>query len=478
MIKAIGLLLLLLLKIIGWILLGVLILLLISLLVLLFVPVRYTFEGESNRIPELLVQESEKNFFDGIKVKIKVTWLMHLFCFTFLYGKDGASNELRIFGIDLFQLAARMKKRKRGRRHEKKQAADHSLPDLFKDGTEADDSKVNEVAKNESSQTVDNASNMKQADTAKVLLEQKKAEQQAQIQIKEVQQAQTEEVQEQIELKQAEEVQEPIKQEKVEEVQEQTKIEQAQTEEVQEQTKIEQEQIQITQIETEQAQTKIKQTEVVQTEADTEQEESIQTKKKKQQDKQRAALKGRQAQKKGKREKKGQKEKQYKEKQHKEKRHKQKRGDTAHTSKAQDSKSQATSFRQKIQALRKELADIQNHNALKHLWREICYILRNYKPKKLQADLAFSCADPALTGEIVGVLSWLPLIYRYPCQIFPDFSSTKFYLEGSVQAKGKVTVCFFVRSTLRLFRDKDFMRLVRKITGREKKTESNQTESK
>lgn len=372
MIKAIGLFFLLLLKIIGWILLGVLLLLLISLLVLVFVPVRYTFEGCSQRTLETLAQKSKKSVLDGIQLKVKITWLMHVFCFTFLYGKDGAANELRIFGIDFLRLLTKIKNRKKGRRRSKKQAEDTGMPVSLSDSMAKkekeeekaeQDNSADDMQKMEGDKTEDDHPIIQEADTVKVQESEEKADAAK------------------------------------------TLAEQ-------------------------------KQTNVSNVQAKKEAESMS-----------------------GKRRNKSRPQK------------KRKKERTARQTKKQASDSRTTTLRQKIQAVRKELADIQNRSAITHVWKEICDIIRNYKPKKFQADLAFSCADPALTGEVVGVLSWLPLIYRYPCQIFPDFSSTQFYVEGTVQAKGKVTVFFFVRSTLRLLRDKNFMRLIRKITGREKQAE-------
>ena len=120
------------------------------------------------------------------------------------------------------------------------------------------------------------------------------------------------------------------------------------------------------------------------------------------------------------------------------------------------------------QRVRKEITDEVNQHALSHFWRELLKLLKSYKPRKLKADVSFSLADPALTGTVTGVFSMMPLLYRYPCRIVPDFTSEKLYVEGEILARGRVTVLVFLLSVLRLLRDKEFMHVVRRLMKRER----------
>ena len=74
---------LLILKIIGWILLTLFLLLLVVVFLVLFVPVRYRAEGS--------VEES-------VWIQGKVHWLLYLLSIDFSYGEDGFSYESKIFG--------------------------------------------------------------------------------------------------------------------------------------------------------------------------------------------------------------------------------------------------------------------------------------------------------------------------------------------------------------------------------------------
>ena len=125
-------------------------------------------------------------------------------------------------------------------------------------------------------------------------------------------------------------------------------------------------------------------------------------------------------------------------------------------------------IRNGYERLRQEYTDEVNRHALGHLWTELLKLLRSYKPKKLQADLSFSLADPSLTGMATGILGMIPLVYRYPCSIQPDFTSEKLYVEGKIQAQGRVMVVICLTGAIRLLRDKEFMYVVRRITKRDR----------
>ncbi len=129
------------------------------------------------------------------------------------------------------------------------------------------------------------------------------------------------------------------------------------------------------------------------------------------------------------------------------------------------SSSRFSGIRQKAARLHREFTDESNRNAVLHLWMEFCRILKHYGPRKCTADLAFSLADPAATGYVTGLISLLPLIYRYTCRIIPDFTSEMIYLEGEFMVSGRVALGVFLVSLLRLFRDKEVRRCVRKIRG-------------
>lgn len=138
----------------------------------------------------------------------------------------------------------------------------------------------------------------------------------------------------------------------------------------------------------------------------------------------------------------------------------------AHPKEDVPKKGRASSIRDRFRAFHKEFTDQTNRQAVAHIWKELLFLLRSFKPRKIKADLAFSLADPAFTGNVLGFFSMFPYIYKYPCQIVPDFNSEDVYVEGEFFAKGKITVIVFLISLLRLWRDKEFKHVFNRVTGR------------
>lgn len=111
-----------------------------------------------------------------------------------------------------------------------------------------------------------------------------------------------------------------------------------------------------------------------------------------------------------------------------------------------------------------EVSDPRNHQAASHLWQELLYLLSHAKPKNIHADISFCTKDPALTGQIAGILSLLPFIYRYDAHICPDFVSDEYYVRGGFEFWGRMAAFHFARSLFRLVRDKHVMRLYRVVS--------------
>lgn len=91
--------LLMILKIIGITLLAVVGIVLLLLLAALFVPVRYKIKGKK-----------EETDIDG---SFRISWLLNVIRITGIYTNGSFSYKLRIFGVDLFKLFSRVKKKKR-----------------------------------------------------------------------------------------------------------------------------------------------------------------------------------------------------------------------------------------------------------------------------------------------------------------------------------------------------------------------------
>ena len=94
---------------------------------------------------------------------------------------------------------------------------------------------------------------------------------------------------------------------------------------------------------------------------------------------------------------------------------------------------------------------------------ELKYLLRHFKFRKLETDLMFATGDPAMTGQVLGVLCMFPLFYQYQVNIVPDFESEKFYVKGTFEIKGRMRILHLVATLIRLWRKKEIRIFVKRL---------------
>lgn len=115
---------------------------------------------------------------------------------------------------------------------------------------------------------------------------------------------------------------------------------------------------------------------------------------------------------------------------------------------------------QKFDKIKEVVTDAGNKNALSLTWRELRYLLRHFKFRKIHTDLEFSAGDPALTGQILGGIVVIPAFYRYDMHIYPDFASDTFYVRGTFDIKGRIRLIHLLCSVIRLLKEKDVRRVL------------------
>ena len=426
MIRAIGLFFLLLFQILGWTALILLTVMLLTFLLVLFVPIRYRVQVHNERCTDSLKHHPAEN----LQVHLQVHWLLHLLRISASYGPQGFKSQIRAAGIDIIKVLAWLKQKKE-QRHNRRQMK-KSMQNLAKDRKQADTSMPNPSEGQVQTAEIMRTSEESQAqdeETAQV-----SEESQAQAgttQVSEEGQAQaggTTQASPEVQI-QADAAVKDLAQESVPDSEDTGQL----TEE-----QMQQEQVPKTNPEL-----------PVINEESTKKGQSNSKRKKRRQKKKKPFS--------------NQKQKKAK-----------KLSGTKNRQKAYDQAGSSESepgffkrLRSQIARVRKEIKDETNRYAVGRVWAELLKMIRSYRPRKLRADLSFSLADPALTGQAVGLVSLLPWIYRYPCRIVPDFTSEQLYLEGEIFAQGKIRVSVFALATLRLLRDKKFMQVVRRLLGRE-----------
>lgn len=91
------------------------------------------------------------------------------------------------------------------------------------------------------------------------------------------------------------------------------------------------------------------------------------------------------------------------------------------------------------------------------LWRQLMYLLKHTKPRKLDGYLRFGFDDPSTTGYAMAVYGILYSVWNPKLSVEPDFE--KQILDCHIRIKGKIRVCHILKVVLRLLLSKD-VRLV------------------
>lgn len=120
-------------------------------------------------------------------------------------------------------------------------------------------------------------------------------------------------------------------------------------------------------------------------------------------------------------------------------------------------------FWKKAKRILAELTDKKNKDAVRHLLAEVKFLLSHYKPRRLKTNLTFSTGDPALTGELLGVVSLVPAVYERGNHLYPDFTAEKAYLDGTFRISGHIILIYLVIAAVRLLADQNIRRLIKHV---------------
>ncbi len=117
-------------------------------------------------------------------------------------------------------------------------------------------------------------------------------------------------------------------------------------------------------------------------------------------------------------------------------------------------------WKKTLNGLLSEVKKEENREALKAIWNEVRFILRHSSPRRIRAEASFSLGDPANTGQALGLISILPLVYRYQINLCPDFEAERIYFEGTFDIKGAVYGIHALILLIHLFTDKNIRGLI------------------
>ncbi|MDD6614993.1 MAG: DUF2953 domain-containing protein [Lachnospiraceae bacterium] len=98
---------------------------------------------------------------------------------------------------------------------------------------------------------------------------------------------------------------------------------------------------------------------------------------------------------------------------------------------------------------------------LKKLKKELVRLLRHYGPRRIQGYLDFGTGDPALTGELTGLLYLVLPAKADDFLIRPDFYEAK--LETEFTCTGRIRVIHLISLLLRLLMDQQVRKAIKRV---------------
>lgn len=109
------------------------------------------------------------------------------------------------------------------------------------------------------------------------------------------------------------------------------------------------------------------------------------------------------------------------------------------------------------------IEDEATGRAVSELLLRIRHLCRHILPRRFRARLHFGLDDPADTGELLGTLYMFYPVYTDHVTLQPDFDGACF--DGDAHMKGHVQIFFIIYAALKIYFNKDILRLYNKIRG-------------
>ena len=109
------------------------------------------------------------------------------------------------------------------------------------------------------------------------------------------------------------------------------------------------------------------------------------------------------------------------------------------------------------------LTDEQNRNSVSAIWKELKYLLKHSRFRKIDTELNFALWEPSATGQALGILAMFPAIYQYDIGIYPDFEADKTYVKGTFLVKGHIRLVHVLISGIRLLKERDIRNFIKKF---------------
>ena len=134
---------------------------------------------------------------------------------------------------------------------------------------------------------------------------------------------------------------------------------------------------------------------------------------------------------------------------------------SADTSGRESERKKPGSFLKRGKELWHTITQEENKATAKSALGELIYLLKHFRVRKIQSELTFSAGDPALTGQVLGVLCLIPFLYQKGVHMTPDFEAEKWYVRGGINGTGHMRLVHVLRSLIRLWKDENIRKLIK-----------------
>lgn len=99
--------------------------------------------------------------------------------------------------------------------------------------------------------------------------------------------------------------------------------------------------------------------------------------------------------------------------------------------------------------------------AKNHIWKELKYLIRHYRPRKISGQLLIGFEDPSVTGQVLGILCVLAVFGGNHLKVDGDFQQS--VLKGNLEIRGHIRLCHIAKSAVILLTDKNVRRTIREF---------------
>ncbi len=121
-------------------------------------------------------------------------------------------------------------------------------------------------------------------------------------------------------------------------------------------------------------------------------------------------------------------------------------------------------FKDKRESIFTRINDEGNRAAVRSSFGALGKILKHIHPRRHRIRITFGTGDPAATGEILGAIYAAAALIGINIVVTPDFDNKIF--ECYAEFKGRIRVFTLGMIALKLYRNKDFKKLIRMIMDR------------